>query len=610
MHTTSDKARRTPTHFRFRFEHKLTLLYLFIGLLWIFFSDKALELFFDGHYHLTLAQTGKGFFYVGITALLLYLLVSRHEERMKQAEKKHKEASEHWQQTFDAISDIVLLLSPAQEVIELNRAALKYLNISRENAIGKKCYHIVHHTDLPLPGCPCVKALERNEQAVSELIQGEKVYELTTWPVFDSQQAVIAFVHVIKDITERKATEKLLKRQNEEYAALNEEYTAVNEELEEKNQDLSETNRKLTESEEHFRLLVENAPEAIFIQTDWRFAYLNKEALKLFGAQSVDQIVGTLVVERFHPDFRELVAQRIRGLNELKISQELVEEAILQLDGTRIDVEVSAIPFEFKGKAGALVFVREITERKKFIADIQREKERAEQSDQLKSAFLENLSHEVRTPMNAILGFSDLLLKPDIQPHKLRLYTDTLHTATAQLLATIENTLTIAHLKTNQIEIHRTQFRPNDLIDRLYTDYLVKKERIGKAALKLIASRQESDERMVIYSDYTRIYQIMSELLDNALKFTQAGEVKFGYTAADSRIHFFVKDTGMGIPTDKRELILKSFTQADKSVQRLFGGLGVGLSIVSGLTERLGGELTIDSDAGKGTLITCSLPIK
>ncbi|MFW5916706.1 MAG: PAS domain S-box protein, partial [Bacteroidota bacterium] len=161
-----------------------------------------------------------------------------------------------------------------------------------------------------------------------------------------------------------------------------------------------QTEIKLQESESHFRLLIENAPDAIFIQTEGKFAYVNQQAQQLFGADKAEQLIGMPVLERFHPDYHEEVKKRIKGVNKRKKSQPNLEEIYLKLDRTHVDVEVSAVPFRYQGKDGALVFARDITERKNAERKLQKNYEELEAAEE-----------ELRASNEELLASNQLLEK-------------------------------------------------------------------------------------------------------------------------------------------------------------------------------------------------------
>jgi len=255
---------------------------------------------------------------------------------------------------------------------------------------------------------------------------------------------------------------------------------------------------------------------------------------------------------------------------------------------------------------GTTAFSADITERKRAEIELLNAKEKAEESDQLKTAFLENISHEVRTPMTAILGFSKLILKPNLAEENRKQFTDMLHKSTNQLLTIVDNSITLALIETKQLEINRMDFCPASLLSNLYNDYNHKKQIIEKSHIELILNKPEFAD-LQINNDYTRINQIFNILLDNAFKFTENGSIQFGYLVKDHKINFYVKDSGIGIPQDKQQIIFKSFTQADKNIRQSFGGLGVGLSIALGLVNLLEGELIINSQINEGTEIIFSL---
>jgi PAS domain S-box-containing protein len=218
-----------------------------------------------------------------------------------------------------------------------NRAYQEATGLSLEQIKGKKCYQI-WNLSKPCQGCPVITAIETGENASHELTPDNQDHwpdNQGYWlsqaaPVRDKEGAVIGAVEFALNITERKLLEKSIR-----------------------------------ESEKQFRQLVDNAPQGIFVQTDGLFAYINPIATKLFGAKNYVELVGTSVIERFHPNYRELVKQRINQLNNEKKNVPLIEEVCLKIDGTPFDTEVSAAPINYLGKNGALVFFQDITERKK-----------------------------------------------------------------------------------------------------------------------------------------------------------------------------------------------------------------------------------------------------
>jgi len=236
-------------------------------------------------------------------------------------------------------------------------------------------------------------------------------------------------------------------------------------------------------------------------------------------------------------------------------------------------------------------------------------KTKAEESDRLKSAFLNNISHEIRTPMNAISGFTDLLLTPNISIEKQSYFAGIIQKSVKQLLNVVENTITISSIETNQLKFNKIDFDPNILILELFYDYKRLQPKIEKMHIELKLNITQN-LNVSINNDFTRIKQIINILLDNAFKFTNSGEIEVGYTLETNLIKFYVSDTGIGISTDKQEIVLKSFHQANERIRQLFGGIGLGLSIAIGLIRFIGGKLLFNSVENKGTYIGFSLPLE
>ena len=228
-------------------------------------------------------------------------------------------------------------------------------------------------------------------------------------------------------------------------------------------------------------------------------------------------------------------------------------------------------------------------------------KEIAEQNEKLKSAFLGNISHEIRTPLNSIAGFSDLLCRSGELTPKQYKYADTICKAAKSLTSIVNSIVELSKIETRQVKISNTSFCLNDLIDDLLDIY---KNKADLKGLALIPKKGLDKYASYIYTDRSKIHRIMSTLVDNGLKFTEKGEVSFGYKylGQDNKIEFFVKDTGIGIRKEMQSKIFTSFTQDEKTLERQHGGIGVGLSICNCYIQMLGGSIGIESEPQKGSL--------
>lgn len=230
---------------------------------------------------------------------------------------------------------------------------------------------------------------------------------------------------------------------------------------------------------------------------------------------------------------------------------------------------------------------------------------KAEESDQLKTAFLHNISHEIRTPLNVICGFSNLLNDPNIESSTIKEYTDMIQRNSDQLLHVLTDIITIASIETNQEIINYSHFN-------LYTLMLEIKNIFIKNAynkkLQLVFTPLLSEKKSEIIGDRSKIIQIIHHLIHNAIKFTNQGEIKFGYRMSDHEVEFFVSDTGIGISEEQQEKIFDRFTHANYSVQTNYGGTGLGLPISKGLVNLLGGKIWVVSKLGVGSTFYFTIP--
>ncbi|MBN1117542.1 MAG: response regulator [Bacteroidales bacterium] len=237
--------------------------------------------------------------------------------------------------------------------------------------------------------------------------------------------------------------------------------------------------------------------------------------------------------------------------------------------------------------------------------ELKEAKQKAEESDRLKSAFLANMSHEVRTPMNSIIGFSSLL-EDDISVQERNDFIKLIRSNGETLLTLINDILDISTIEANQLKLSKETFGVNSIFEELYSYYALIKE---NSKVKLEYKNKDSKTEQYIYTDRVRFRQILDNLISNALKYTEEGQVVFGYNIMNNIIEIFVEDTGIGIGEDEKEQIFNYFYKSEKDKTKIFRGTGIGLSISKRLAEILGSKIYLESELGKGSKFFFSLPI-
>lgn len=245
-------------------------------------------------------------------------------------------------------------------------------------------------------------------------------------------------------------------------------------------------------------------------------------------------------------------------------------------------------------------------------SELQIAKEKAEESDKLKTAFLTNMSHEIRTPMNAIVGFSYLLTDPESTDEAKNEYIKIIRSNGEVLMNLINDILDISMIESGQLKTKLKSVSINDLLDELKTLYEQEKEKLKKPHIKIIQDYDIESSNLIISTDKTRLRQIFSNLLSNALKFTDEGSITYGFRVSDtSEILFYVKDTGIGIEPEKHKMIFERFSKfGSLNETKLYSGTGLGLAISSELVSILGGKIWLDSLPGKGSTFYFTLPYK
>jgi len=260
-----------------------------------------------------------------------------------------------------------------------------------------------------------------------------------------------------------------------------------------------------------------------------------------------------------------------------------------------------------KGEVTNFVALNEdITERKNMMNELMAAKEKAEESDRLKTAFLSNISHEIRTPLNGILGFGRILTEPDLSAEKRREFYDYVYQSGNRLMNTITDYMDMARIVSGTMEVHNKEFVLQPLFEETIR---ITRQLCAEKGIGFNTDLPSGADHLMLHSDPEIIQKILGKLLDNALKFTKEGFITCGYRIIPGQVGFFVRDTGCGIDIDKQQLIFEKFRQADVSYTRSYEGSGLGLTIAKGLVTLMGGEISVASEIGKGSIFTFSIPI-
>jgi PAS domain S-box-containing protein len=357
---------------------------------------------------------------------------------------------------------------------------------------------------------------------------------------------------------------------------------------------------QLQRQKQYYESLLEVSPTAIVtVDPDHKVTSWNPAAVKLFGysrEEAIGQDVDSLVAntEAVRPEAVRLNRQTEAG--EVRLTTRRTRK-----DGSLVDVDVRAAPIRVGDQLVALYALYHD------ISELQRAREQAEAATQAKSAFLAMMSHEIRTPMNAVIGMTGLLVDTDLTPEQ-RSYAEVIRSSGDALMAIIDDILDFSKIEAGRLELER---RPFDLRSCV------------ESALELVAASASGkgldlaylfDQGLpgAIVGDETRLRQILINLLNNAIKFTDTGEVVVsvdgkalesgeGEIGREYKLHFAVRDSGIGIPQDRLSRLFESFSQVDPSTTRRYGGTGLGLAISKRLSELMGGAIWVESRVGEGS---------
>lgn len=275
-------------------------------------------------------------------------------------------------------------------------------------------------------------------------------------------------------------------------------------------------------------------------------------------------------------------------------------------DGEYREIIVFPILGEEEKVEKVILHIRDITDIRKNEEELIHARKKAEESDKMKSSFLANISHEIKTPMNAIIGFSQLLLDSEYDSQMKDRFLKTIYTNSNHLLELLNNIMDYAKVEAGELEVIYESFKVNELLEEIediFKDINYKK---NMDSVKLTIEKRKKDHKIV--SDYLRLKQVLSNIISNAIKYTYSGEIHLKTTIFNGIITFCVEDTGIGIPKNKIDKIFEKFVQVDDSSKKTVDGTGLGLTISKSIVEKLGGKIWVDSKLGEGSTFIFNIP--
>ncbi len=366
-------------------------------------------------------------------------------------------------------------------------------------------------------------------------------------------------------------------------------------------------NEALTKSEERFRDIIFSSADWVWeVDKDGKYTYSSQKSIDFFKV-SEGEIIGKTPFDLMPEDEAKRVAAIFAEIVAKKEPIKDLENWNIGKNGELICLLTNGLPI--LNNEGELVGYRgidkDITERKLFEQELIKAKERAEESDRLKSAFLANMSHEIRTPMNGILGFARLLKEPELTGEQQQEYIRVIEKSGARMLNMIHDIVSISKIESGITDVHPSETNINHQLQFVYDSLKLDAQ---SKNLNLLFNCELADKDSFIITDIEKLYGILTNLVKNAIKYTDTGAIEFGYTVKGEIIEFYIIDTGIGIAKERLDAIFERFIQADITDKMARQGAGLGLSIAKAYVTMLGGKIWVESKENVGSKFYFTIP--
>jgi PAS domain S-box-containing protein len=497
--------------------------------------------------------------------------IARDITERKQAEDELRASEEKFRNLFNN-SEVGMFRTrlDGSEILEFNEKYLNILKYTHEEVKGNPSMNLWADKNERNKMVELLKAEGRVRDFECEMLnkQGDVIRCITSLRLYPETGILEGS---IQDITESKLSEEALRK-----------------------------------SEEMFRNITEQVTDVVFMTDNTgHITYISPIALKTFGYSPVEMTGQHFMRFLDESDVQHVSSEFLKSIRSGSTHNYLTF-LMKRRDGSTFIGELSSnVYYQNDQISGTIGVIRDITERKKMEEELVTAKDHAEESDRLKSAFLANMSHEIRTPMNGILGFAGLMKEPNLTGKEQQEYLHIIEKSGARMLNIINDIVNISKIESGQMEISVSETNVNEQIEYIYTFFKPEVERKG---MQLLVKTALSLKESVIQTDREKLYAILTNLVGNAIKFTQTGSIEIGCEKKGKYIEFFVKDTGEGIHPELKKIVFERFRQGTDLTNRYNEGSGLGLSISKAYIEMLGGKIWVESELGKGSIFYFTIP--
>ena len=463
---------------------------------------------------------------------------------------------------------------------QANEALLLYLKKSLSEVIGKDSQDVFDEQDARQSDQGELDVYDTGKAVEATHSLHKRIFKTVNFPVFDESGKIAGTGGFQEDIT-----------------------------------NLTRSLQELHRERETLEVLLENTPFYIFFtDRNHRYIRVNGKMAQLLRVSHPKDAVG----KDNKQFFSKRVARKMQEEDRLILDTgKPIINKILYFEDEGVEgfwMEKNKIPI--KDERGIITMIvgifKDVSEMKIIENQLKDARDRAQESDRLKTSFLANMSHEIRTPMNGILGFANLLRDPDLSDEQKDLYLKHIDNTSDQLLNIIDDIIDISKIESGQLKISNKPVRINMILDEIYSSFFhrIRGDAPGQKKVAFNLKKGNESNDFTIVTDDFRISQIFNNLIGNALKFTKEGHIDFGYTVKNNRyIEFFVSDSGIGIPKNHMDLIFDRFGQVNQTKVNQPSGTGLGLPISKSLVQLMCGELWVESTIGEGTTFFFTLPL-